>query len=285
MYKIKLIGGVTRLKKRRKMTAEVVKKNDYLTEILELEKLADRLGQMAQFKQILTPDGKTRGMGKDGVFAILLMAKSNGIPFLEALNGALYYVQGRVGMSSEYMVSQIRRAGHTINILEWTSEKCVLEGLRGDSGEKVIVTYTLEDIKEGGKPVPKHPKDHLLARCRSRLKRVLFSDVFLGRVYEIGEVLDIVSDEDVESKKISNDEKPKEITQNFLMTKERATDLINTLSLLPEDYQEKIKGHLKTKFKVDSFFQMPDNEYDIIKKVFEKKKEELLGKVESAGVA
>src|SRR6267142_1927283 len=72
-------------------------------------------------------------MGEDGIFAIVQSAKSLGLHPLEALNGALYYVQGKVGMGSETMNALIRKRGHSIVKAPKSNDTiCILHGKRAD---------------------------------------------------------------------------------------------------------------------------------------------------------
>lgn len=134
-----------------------------------------------------------RGVGKEaGVMMIMLAAREYGIGPAQALNGGLNIIEGKVELSARIMGAMIRRAGHTMKILEDSDTKCTIYGRRGDTGEEYTVTYTIEQaqraglIKEKG-GWKKVPDDMLFARTQSKLARRLFSDV-VGIGYVQGEI-------------------------------------------------------------------------------------------------
>lgn len=133
-------------------------------------------------------------MGQDGIFAIVQCARSLGMNPLQALNGGLYYLNGKVGMSAEMMTAMIRKAGHSIVVDPKTcDEVCVLHGKRADNGDTCTVTFSLADAKKAGiykNTWEKYPGDMCFARAVSKLKRRLFSDIAMN-VYERGEVEDM----------------------------------------------------------------------------------------------
>lgn len=129
---------------------------------------------------------------KSGVMMIMLAARELGIPPMQALNGGLNIIQGRVEISARMMNALIRKAGHQINKKESTNTKCVLIGKRVDTGETSTSTYSIEDarmaglVKQGG-GWTKFPQDMCYARALSRLARQLYSDV-IGIGYVEGEI-------------------------------------------------------------------------------------------------
>lgn len=134
-----------------------------------------------------------RGIGDQaGVMMIMLAARELGIPPMQALNGGLNIIQGKVEISARMMSALIRRAGHHISIKESTDRSCTLVGRRSDTGEMQSASYTIEEaqkaglIKNGG-GWTKCPKDMCFARAMSRLARQLFSDV-IGIGYVEGEI-------------------------------------------------------------------------------------------------
>lgn len=161
---------------------EVIENNELslINELDNVKALSNKLMQTKHYQK----------MGEEGIFAICMTAKSNGIPLMDALNGELYFIQGKVGMSYEAMNKYIRKAGHSVIIKELSESKCTLYGKRKDTGDDATITFTTDDAKRAGKNYDKHPKTMLFARCLSMLKRFLFPDV-LTKVYEKGELEDI----------------------------------------------------------------------------------------------
>lgn len=134
-----------------------------------------------------------RGIGDvSGVMMIMLSARELGIPSMQALNGGLNIINGKVEISARMMSALIRKSGHSISVKESTENTCTVVGKRSDNGDIDEATYTLEDaktaglIKSGG-GWQKYPKDMCYARAMSRLARKLFSDV-IGIGYVEGEI-------------------------------------------------------------------------------------------------
>jgi hypothetical protein len=134
-----------------------------------------------------------RGIGEQaGVMMIMLAARELGIPPMQALNGGLNIINGKVEFSARMMNALIRRSGHQITIKESSDGKCVLLGRRADNGDTATVSYSIEEarmaglVKTGG-GWTKNPKDMCFARALSRLARQLFSDV-IGIGYVEGEI-------------------------------------------------------------------------------------------------
>lgn len=134
-----------------------------------------------------------RGVGeKAGVMMIMLAARELGIPPMQALNGGINIIQGKVEVSARMMSALIRKSGHQITVKDNSHTSCTLLGRRNDTGEILEVSYTLDEaqkaglIKAGG-GWAKCPKDMCFARALSRLARQLFSDV-IGIGYIEGEI-------------------------------------------------------------------------------------------------
>lgn len=134
-----------------------------------------------------------RNIGKESaVMMIILAAREYGIPPAMALNGGLKIINGNVEISARMMDSLIRRAGHSIKIIELTNDKCVLRGRRMDNGDTQEATFTTEDAQaagliKDGSGWKKWRQDMLYARALSRLARRLFADV-IGVGYVHGEI-------------------------------------------------------------------------------------------------
>ncbi len=134
-----------------------------------------------------------RGLGEEpGVMMIMLAARELSIPPMQALNGGINIIQGKVEISARMMSALIRKAGHSIQIIESHDFSCTVTGTRSDNNNTCTETYTLEEaqkaglIKNGG-AWTKCPKDMCYNRALSRLARRLFSDV-IGIGYIEGEI-------------------------------------------------------------------------------------------------
>jgi len=129
---------------------------------------------------------------ENAVMMIMLSARELGIPAMQALNGGLHMIEGKVEISARMMSALIRKAGHSLQIKRSDEEECCLVGKRADNGDTATVSFSIEQarkaglIKSGGGWV-KWAEDMLFARALSRLARQLFSDV-VGVGYVEGEI-------------------------------------------------------------------------------------------------
>jgi hypothetical protein len=134
-----------------------------------------------------------RGIGeKAGVMMIMLSARELGIPPMQALNGGINIIQGKVEISARMMSALIRKAGHSITVKELEATHCILIGKRADTGEIQSCSFSVQEAQLAGLVKPgggwtKWPKDMCFARALSRLSRQLFSDV-IGIGYVEGEI-------------------------------------------------------------------------------------------------
>lgn len=155
------------------------------------------IGQVEAVCQKLMNTKHYAKMGYDGVFAIVQKAKSLNMSTMDALNGGLYFVQGKVEMSAQAMNQLIRNAGHSIKKDPKSSnEICILHGKRKDNGDTWTESFSLEEARAAGLYTPnkpsawtKYPRDMLFARALSRLARQLFPDTIKG-CYVQGEISD-----------------------------------------------------------------------------------------------
>lgn len=188
-------------------------------------------------------------LGLDGVFAVIQKAKSLNISPLEALNGGLYYVQGRVEMSAQMMNQLIRLRGHSIQKdTKSTKQLCILHGKRIDNGDTWSVSFGIEDAQRAGiyrqnSPWTKFPEAMCFARALSMLARQLFPDVIQG-CYVEGEIVDSLNGCSLES-------------PVNLITAEQAQQ-IEALIANDEQYREKL---LKF-FVIEKFTQLPNNQWE-----------------------
>lgn len=137
--------------------------------------------------------GLYAGVGQEAkIFMVLLAARELGISPMLALNGGIWNIQGKIEISARLMNGLIRRAGHSIKVIESTDTICRLLGKRTD-GDGYECTFSIEDAIKAGlhksNTYMKYPADMLYNRCMSRLARRLFSDV-IGTAYIEGEIKD-----------------------------------------------------------------------------------------------
>lgn len=164
--------------------------SNYEIEINEVRK-----GQELCAMLMKTPHYKK--LGEEGIFAVVAKAKSMNISPLEALNGGMYSVQGKVEMSGVMMMSLIRQHGHSIKIDPRSTKTSVcLHGKRKDNGDEWTVSFSIEDAKTAGiykATWEKYPQAMCIWRCVSMLGRYLFADVIKG-CYVVGEISEVEPD-------------------------------------------------------------------------------------------
>lgn len=171
----------------------------------------DRLKQTQEICSLLLKTPHYAKMGQEGIFAIVSKAVQLGIDPLEALNGGLYFVRGKVEMSAQLMNSLIREKKHSITKDPKSDcTICILHGKRADNGDTWTESFSMEDAKAAGlasSPTYRaHPRAMLFARALSILARQLFPDVIRG-CYVEGEIASI--DQPVEEpveEKLSEDQ-------------------------------------------------------------------------------
>lgn len=217
-------------------------------------------------------------MGEDGIFAICMAAKSNGISIADALNGELYYVQGRVGMGYEAMNKYIRLAGHSVIIKHLDDKSCTLVGKRKDTGDTAEVTFDANDAKRAGKNYDKHPKPMYFARALSMLKRFLFPDV-LTKIYEKGELEDIGSDVQI------TDVKQLYIEENKSIVSFQAIELSELLNQCDPEVQKNALKFIQDKFKIELIDDLPEEEFERYKALFTMRKDEYQKKLAEAEIS
>jgi hypothetical protein len=194
-------------------------------------------------------------MGQEGIFAVVSKAKSLGMDQIEALNGGLYYLQGKVGMPAETMAALIRQKGHSI-IKDKASDNsvCILHGKRADNGDTWSISFSVDDAKRAGllkNMYDKYPAGMLYNRAMSFLARQLFPDIIRGAGYTMDELKEIASNNTSSVVEIQ----PKLVE---VITKEQAEELETILSECDEKYQEAVWNTLKKPpIEIDSLEQLP----------------------------
>ena len=163
----------------------------------EIGNLVEEFQNTQKLCSLLLESPHYRKMGPEGVFAIVEKAKSVGVSPMDALNGGMYFVQGKVEMTSSMMNQLIRASRHSITKDRKSDDTiCILHGKRADNGDTWTEYFSIDDAKKAGLyrgQWLKYPKDMLFARALSRLARQLFPDVIKG-CYVQGE---IIADNDV----------------------------------------------------------------------------------------
>lgn len=178
-----------------------VKKIDLATNFLPSQ---DELNIMTAIVKAVTA-GTRNPAGAGTALNIALTARELGLPIMGAVNGLLYTVGGKVGMSALTMRHLIKQQGHTFDIVEEEDTHAIVYGKRRDNGKEMTVKYTMEQAKKAGY-VKKDgnyetvPSDMMLARATAKLARRLFEDVIASCPYTTEELKDIDDNKDDDPK-------------------------------------------------------------------------------------
>jgi hypothetical protein len=129
--------------------------------------------------------------GYAGVFSIAMYARELGVPIMSALFGGMSNIMGKITIAPQLMNAMIRKRGHKLKI-DSNDVRCIIEGVRKDTGESCTVSFSVEDARKAGLYKDnggwaKYPSDMCFARALSRLARRLFPDV-IGMAYVEGEL-------------------------------------------------------------------------------------------------
>lgn len=134
------------------------------------------------------------------ILACVATGRALGLPDMAALR-SIHIVDGKATFSAELMVSLVRKRGHSITG-EFADGKATAIGKRGDNGDEMRVTWTIEMAQRAGlvgkDNWKKYPESMLWARAVSQLCRMLFADVFAGQTYtpDEAEMSDLERDEE-----------------------------------------------------------------------------------------
>lgn len=204
-------------------------------------------------------------MGAEGIYAIVTKARSVGVNPMDALNGGMYYVQGKVEMTSAMMNQMIRQMGHSVTKDKRSDENiCILHGKRRDNGDTWVESFSIEDAKKAGiykNQWLKYPKDMLFARALSRLARQLFPDVIKG-CYVQGEIAEAPALYATEEEEILPTEISLAPSAEITITEEQHQELEEWLGDNIK-LRQNILVFLKKKYGVETLRDMPPEIYDM----------------------
>lgn len=235
-----------------------------VAEIENTKKICELLSQTPHYKK----------MGIDGIYAIVAKARSLNVNPMDALNGGLYYVQGKVGMSSEMMASLIRQRGHSImKDAKSSNDICVLHGRRADNGDTWTVSFSMQDASRAGianAMYGKYPAIMLYNRALAILARQLFPDVIKGAAYTMDELHEASAIKLQEYNKdcLSSKELSSKISE------EQTAEIEEILCECSIEYQEQVRSFVRKLSKEGTLDQLPIQYYDRLKKAALARREE-----------
>lgn len=195
-------------------------------------------------------------LGAEGIYAIVQKSLALGIKPLEALNGGMYFVQGKVELSAILMAKLIRQGKHSITMDKNSGPTiCILHGKRADNGDTWKASFSIDDAKRAniykeGSPWSKYPDVMCYNRALSKLARQLFPDV-IGNCYVEGEIADA---------EIVNESSAEPIVDNT-----KSNELSELLAKCDAEFQETVMSFLEQRFGAPDFSLLPDDMYQTIK--------------------
>lgn len=132
------------------------------------------------------------------VAAAILHGRELGLPPMTSLAG-VHVISGRPGVSAELMRALIQQAGHDIRFVKSSAAQCTMRGRRAGEEDWTEVSYTLQEAKDAGDYAKNpnyrsRPADMLVARCTTRLARMIFADVIHG-MRSVEELQDMIEGE------------------------------------------------------------------------------------------
>lgn len=164
----------------------------------EMDLLRSRYKLAEQISKTEFVPGSLRGKPA-AILACFMAGRELGLGPMASLQHVAV-IDGRPSLSAELQVALARKAGHQIEGSATPTEATVT-GTRGDTGETITVTWTLETaltaglidkIEEGkpikrssqGRPLPweRYPQSMLWARAVTQLCGMLFPDEMIGAV-------------------------------------------------------------------------------------------------------
>lgn len=205
-----------------------------------------------------------------GLFSIMLLANELGVQPMQALSGGIWNINGKIEMSSRLMNMKIRQAGHKLEVIEHTTDGCVIKGTRKDTGEYYTATFKKNDADRAkclDKPIWKnYPREMYFARALSILARILFPDV-IGNCYVEGEISKEI---DLEIKE-SPESTPKVEVQN--RNSEVMKELIEKLATTEEELNAYL-DHAQAKYdlsaeKLNELMKVWSEKINVVKPVYE----------------
>jgi hypothetical protein len=231
----------------------------------ELDIAVSDIDKMSKLSRALMATKHYTKMGEAGVFAIVMKARSLGLNPMEALNGGMYYLDGKVEMSSTLMAKLIRQKGHSVTkARESNDEICILHGKRADNGDTWSSSFSMKDAVRAGLSNKDNWKKYPGAMCYNRalslLARQLFPDV-IGNSYVEGEITDSAPvGTPVEMLTV---EATGEVVETGIITKDQAEKLESLIGT-DDEFRGLLMGFLNKKFGVSTLDQIPSDHVEMI---------------------
>lgn len=215
--------------------------------------IVEKLSAFAKLAQSM-PHLSTKKPGE--ILMLLMKGREMNMSPIESLE-QLYTVNGRPTLSADSRNRMIRKHGHKVEIVEWTSRICKLRGIRKGEEKGEEVTYSMDDATIAGLTSKdnwkKHPKEMLFARCISILQRVVFPDVTSSVIYDADELEEF---KDTKREPAPMQEAMVEIIEEKISIQD-AKALVARWSYCPKEFVERSEKYLREEAKVYRLIDMP----------------------------
>jgi hypothetical protein len=247
------------------------------------------LDQVVETCKLLAQSPYYNKMGPGGVLAIWLTAREMGLPPMMCLNGGLYTFSGQVSLSGKVINTLIIQAGHRADVIHLDDKSCKIRFIRCDrkkgQGDMFEYEYTMDMAKAAGLTSKKNwqtnPRDMLYNRCISGGSIKFMPDVTCG-AYAIGELPgdgNIIDDSAIDIKPIQENSQSDEsynVKPLYMDTisHEQAAELSQILIECSEENQKGFMEYIKKSFEADSLDKLPTKEFERMKKIIIKKRDE-----------
>lgn len=217
----------------------------------DINKSIDEINNVQKLCQILIKTPHYSKMGQEGIYAVVAKARALNIDVFEALNGALYYVSGKVGMGAELMAQLVRRAGHSIVKDKSSNDSvCILHGKRTDNGDEWTVSFSIKDADRAqlsnGNSWKKYPGIMCYNRAMSMLFRQLFPDLSRGAGYTEDELQEASSTKRFAQPKEEIKVEGTDTIMEEYVTEEQFTELQELLHFTNPQYRQSLYDKLLT---------------------------------------
>lgn len=124
---------------------------------------------------------KYEGYNEATILNVFLTARALGVDPMLALNGGFNIIKGKINMGAHFMVALVRRAGHSMKVVEMTDQKCVIIAKRKDNDDSLKYEMTMAEASIAGLTNKQNwrtnPKQMLYCACVRNVFRILFCDI------------------------------------------------------------------------------------------------------------
>jgi hypothetical protein len=173
---------------------DIVLNDDWTTVFGAFGELAETIANTAFVPAALRKD-------KASITAALLQGRELGLQPMASLQH-IHVIEGRPTLSAQSMRAIVLARGHSIEVVESTSELCRIKGKRASDKTWTETRFTIQEANKANLTRKSnwqaYAKDMLFARATSRLCRMIFPDVIGGISYTPEDIAEEIATTEVE---------------------------------------------------------------------------------------